>query len=331
MINHSRVALVGAFGGTYVSLAVTDIDELTISHFALLNSADFESPMQAIERYLKSLPSVPPKVGLSVAGSVVGDNVVMDHLPWRLNRNDIARHRRRSRLLRQRVRRAGAGAAESLRYELIEIADGDPVLRGTRLAVAVGTGFGAAALAWNGDTRIAVSGPSRHAHFAPPPVFGLDLPEVYAGGSVITAEQVFSGRGLLALYQALAARGGTEPTLTTAPDVTRLALAQEDPAAVEALQLTTTWLGGLVGDLALTFGARGGVYLGGGMLANIVPVLTAPEFRDAFLGTGERRAYLEPIAVNVIKTGADAGLRGAAIALQQSLPARPARATMRAS
>ena len=60
MVDHSRVALVGAFGEIYLSLAVAG--ELTISHFALLNSSDFESPMQAIERYLKSLPSVPGKV-----------------------------------------------------------------------------------------------------------------------------------------------------------------------------------------------------------------------------------------------------------------------------
>ena len=53
MTDHSRQALVGAIGGTYISLAVTDIDELTIANFALLNSADFDNPMQAVERYLK--------------------------------------------------------------------------------------------------------------------------------------------------------------------------------------------------------------------------------------------------------------------------------------
>lgn len=331
MVDHSRTALVGALGGTYVSLAVSDIDELTVSHFALLNSADFDSPMQAIERYLKSLPSVPGKVALSVAGSIHRDRVVMDHLPWRFNKNDIRAATGADHVTLVNEFDGLALALPSLsRYELIEIADGDRVLHGTRLAVAAGTGFGAAALTWHGDTRIPVSGQSRYVHFVPTPVHGLDLKKVYAGGGSISAENVFSGRGLVALYRALSERGGVAPGLLTAPEITRAALANEDAAAVEAVGLTSTWLAGFVGDLALAFGAHGGIYLGGGMLSNIVPLLKAPEFRDAFLGDGERRAHLAPIAINVIKTGADAGLRGAAIALSQSLPARPARATMRA-
>ena len=68
MTDHSRQALVGAIGGTYISLAVTDIDELSIANFALLSSADFDTPMQAIERYLKSIPRCPDKIGLAVDG-----------------------------------------------------------------------------------------------------------------------------------------------------------------------------------------------------------------------------------------------------------------------
>lgn len=331
VVNHSRVALVCALGGTYVSLAVIDIDELAVSHFALLNSADFEHPAQAIERYLKSLPSVPSKVGISVAGSVSGDKVAMDHLPWHFDRNDIRAATGADHVSIVNEFDALALALPNLSpYELIQIADGSRTRNSTRLVVAAGTGFGASALTWSGDTRIAVSGPVRHARFTPPPVAGLDLSAVYAAGGPIAAEDVFSGRGLMALYRALAARENGDAALGTPPAVTKAALANEDPCAVEALQLTTLWFGTLLGDLALTFGATGGVFLGGGMFSGVVPVLKGPAFRDAFLGSGARRDYLTPIAINVIKTGADAGLRGAAIALAQSLPARPARATMRA-
>ena len=72
MTNNSRHALVGAIGGTYISLAIVDIDEYAVANFALLNSADFNNPMEAIERYMKSLPRVPDKVGLSVAGTSRG-------------------------------------------------------------------------------------------------------------------------------------------------------------------------------------------------------------------------------------------------------------------
>jgi glucokinase len=331
MINHSRVALVGAFGGTFVSLAVIDIDELTVSHFALLNSADFESPMQAIERYLPSLPSVPNKVALSVAGSVSGDRVTMDHLPWRFTAKEIRAAAAADHVCLINEFDALALALPNMsRFEVHELASGERVLRGTRLVVAAGTGFGAAALTWNGEARIPVSGPIRHTRFTPPPVPGVDLRQILSAGNDTTAEDVFSGRGLLALYRALSERDGSAPTLGSAPDVTKAALANEDAAALQAVQLSVAWLGTLVGDLALTFGARGGIYLGGGMLTSFVPFLKAPEFRDAFLGMGARNAYLAPIGMSVLKTGADAGLRGAAIALAQSLPTRPARAALRA-
>jgi glucokinase len=322
MIDHSRLALVGAIGGTYISLAVSDIDELTVSDFALLNSADFASPMEAIERYLKTIPRTPNKVGLSIAGDVEGDRAMMSHLPWAFTRNDI---------------RAATGAdyvcfvnefdalALSLphlsRYELTTVADGTPVLHGTKLAIGAGTGFGAAALVWTGEAWLPVSGPSRHLNITLPR--GLELERVLQRDGVASAETVLSGRGLVALYTALATRNGNTALLHRAPEITAAGLAHEDAAATEALELMAEWLGHLAGELALVFGAKGGVYLGGGFSSNIVPLLDTPRFKDAFAGRGGRRDYLGEIAINVIKTGADANMRGAAVALCRSLPARP--------
>jgi glucokinase len=59
------------------------------------------------------------------------------------------------------------------------------------------------------------------------------------------------------------------------------------------------------------------------MPSNIVPALQSRHFLDAFEGVGERRQYLGDTPIYVIKAGADAGLRGAAIALSNSLPVRP--------
>ena len=81
-------------------------------------------------------------------------------------------------------------------------------------------------------------------------------------------------------------------------------------------------LGHFAGDLALAFGARGGVYLAGGLASNIVPLLSTPRFREAFDGGGPRRDYLKEIPIFAVKTGADANMRGAAIALARSLPVR---------
>jgi glucokinase len=136
---------------------------------------------------------------------------------------------------------------------------------------------------------------------------------------LVSAGEVLTGRGLVALYSAV--RG--KRTKLKPEQITKAGLSGEDADAGRALNFMAIWLGRFAGDVALHFGAAGGVFLAGGMPANMVPALQTGRFRDAFEGGGDRRAYLGTVPVNVIKAGADAGLRGAAIALANSLPAHP--------
>ena len=118
-----------------------------------------------------------------------------------------------------------------------------------------------------------------------------------------------------------------------AKQIAAFGLSGEDPVATRALQIMATWLGRVAGDIALLYGARGGLYMGGGLVANIIPALQTGHFREAFESRGERSAYIAKVPVKVIKTAADAGLRGAAIAMARSLPSHPAasRPTARAA
>src|SRR5690606_32711266 len=101
-------------------------------------------------------------------------------------------------------------------------------------------------------------------------------------GGRISAEQILCGRGLVNIYQAVAAADGKPDTLTDPAAVTGSGLDGSDPIAVEALDIFVTCLGRLAGDLALIFMSRGGVYLTGGIVQKIVPALTNGRFRAAF-------------------------------------------------
>jgi glucokinase len=124
-------------------------------------------------------------------------------------------------------------------------------------------------------------------------------------------ERLLSGPGLGILHAILS--DGAEPLLP-ASEVTARALAGTDPAARKALNLFVAWLGRFAGDLALVYGAQGGVYLGGGIAPRIAGILASGRFRAAFQDKGRLRPYLAPIPTYVVTTP-DAGLRGAAIAL----------------
>ena len=99
------------------------------------------------------------------------------------------------------------------------------------------------------------------------------------------------------------------------------ALARSDAAAEAALDHFVTWAGRFAGDVALLYGARGGVYLGGGIPPRILGALTTGRFRAAFEAKGRMSAYVAAIPAYVILSG-DTALKGAAAALGAALASR---------
>ena len=178
-----------------------------------------------------------------------------------------------------------------------------------------GTGLGVAALVDSPAGRVAVATEGGHVTFGAVNRDELALlRQVVPDPGYLGAEEILSGRGLVALYRALSGRteGGFR-----APDIVERALTNKDPLATRTLAQFVAWLGRFAADVALAHGARGGVYIAGGIAPNIVDAMVTGAFRAAFDNKGSHSAYVASIPIHVIKTGADAGLRGAAIALSQ--------------
>lgn len=320
MTNYSRRALVGDIGGTNMRFAITDIDELTISDFALLSSGDFDDPREAIERYLKTVPDRPDMVALAIAGPVSDGYATMTNRPWIFDREQIRAVTGAKHVHFVNDFEALALALPHLTdYDLIRIGGGGPAADAPMVVLGPGTGMGVAALVNSPAGRVAVATEGGHVTFGARNPEELELlrrivPEPDFPG----AEEVLSGRGLVALYRALSGRTEGE---FRAPDIVERALADKDPVATQALGQFVAWLGRFAGDIALAYGARGGVYLGGGIAPNIVELMATGAFRAAFDDKGSHAAYVSAIPVHVIKTGADAGLRGAAVALAERMEA----------
>jgi glucokinase len=115
----------------------------------------------------------------------------------------------------------------------------------------------------------------------------------------VSAERVVSGVGLENIYQAIIALDALAFTPRSAADITRCALSGER-VAHEALATFCALLGSFAGNVALTFGARGGVYIAGGISPRIVDFLSRSEFRHRFEAKGRLRPYLEAIPSSVI-------------------------------
>jgi glucokinase len=116
----------------------------------------------------------------------------------------------------------------------------------------------------------------------------------------VSIERVLSGQGVENLHSALLELDGLSEDKRAAPEISQAALSGGDRHARRTLDLFCSLLGSAAGDLALMFGARGGVYIGGGIVPAMVDHLAHSDFRRRFENKGRLSAYVKEIATRVI-------------------------------
>ncbi|WP_145479508.1 glucokinase family protein [Stenotrophomonas rhizophila] len=127
----------------------------------------------------------------------------------------------------------------------------------------------------------------------------------------VSVEHALSGPGLMNLYRALCAIEGQPAVLATPDAITAAAVSNQDVLARQSLEVFCGLLGSTIGDMALQYGAHGGVYLAGGILPQIREFLLNSSFVARYLNKGPMREALERIPVKVVEHG-QLGVIGAA-------------------
>jgi glucokinase len=184
--------------------------------------------------------------------------------------------------------------------DLVSLGLERPAGAGPKLALGPGTGFGAAALVPVEERWAVVSTEAGHAEFGPLDEAEMALwPLLERVAGRITAETILSGPGLLRLYKAICAGRATTPRCAAPVEVT--ALAENDEIARAALDVFGRLLGRYAGDLALIFGATGGVYLSSGIAPDILELLRRPGgFRAAFEAKAPHAEWIAKIPTFVV-------------------------------
>ncbi len=317
----SERAIVADIGGTNARFAVADLSTLQLSDFQSFSCAEHESIVEAATSYAKSLAHPPKKAALAVAAPVTGETVDFTNSPWSFERKALARAMGLDGLL---VLNDFQALAMSLPYiaaeDLAQIGGDKPVEKATKLVLGPGTGLGTAGLVWSEAGWVAVPGEGGHINLAPVHLGHLPLlNRMMSDREHLSAERVISGLGICDLYRCVAAERGGKAEDLEARDIVERATSASDPIAVETLEHFVAWLGSFAGDAALMLGARGGVYLGGGIPMRILDILKKGEFRRRFEAKGRmREAFLAAIPVYVICAKAPA-LQGAAAALREAI------------
>lgn len=178
--------------------------------------------------------------------------------------------------------------------------------------IAPGTGMGTAGILPVDGRYYAFAGEGGHRDFAPTDETGYRLHRflVKKYGRHVSVERVCAGNGFQVLLEFVVSEGIAQagPSLRKQLDrggdrnavIARAGVRRTDPAARAALSLFVTSLGAVAGDLALTVGATGGVWIGGGIAPKILPALAEKRFLAAFRNKGRMKPYMEKIPVRVL-------------------------------
>jgi glucokinase len=126
------------------------------------------------------------------------------------------------------------------------------------------------------------------------------LAELAQANTHVPYDHVLSGPGLLRLYGALCRVERLPAVLQEPAAITAAACAGTNVRAAETLELFCGWLGSFLGDLAMLYGATGGIYLAGGFLSQIVEFVERSTFVSRFLDKGVMRPFLQTVPVHVV-------------------------------
>jgi glucokinase len=233
---------------------------------------------------------------------VLDGEIEFTNLDWQISEGDLLAH-----FEFEAVKLINDFAAQALacpRLHPEELRAIGPKMRGGAdcplVVLGAGTGFGVAGLARadRGDVAIATEG--GHAAFAPTDELEVEVwRRLTARHGRASIERLLSGPGLYELYTAMAAIEGKDAPLTDERAVT-VAGNSGDALASAALDRFCDILGSVAGDLALSFGARGGVFISGGIAPRLADRLDAGGFRARFEDKGRLAPYLREIPTSLV-------------------------------
>ena len=240
--------------------------------------------------------------GIAIANPIGGDQVRMTNRDWAFSIEETREQLDFSTLL---VVNDFTALAMSLRHlsgnQLDQVGGGASQPNSVLGLVGAGTGLGVSALIPTADRWVTLGSEGGHVNFAPSDERELDLLRYcWKKYPHVSAERLISGPGMALIYAALSERAGRSQGARSAPDIVAAALAGADPIAVETVDCFCAMLGTVAANLAVTLGALGGMFIGGGIVPRLGKHFHASSFRARFEAKGRFSNYLAQIPTYVI-------------------------------
>src|SRR5450830_464407 len=271
----------------------------------VLQCDDFTGIVPLLRSYLADHPDINLNHGaLALANPVSGDYIRMTNRDWEFSTDEVRRALGLHTLLVVNDFTALAMSLPGLKpADLMQIGGGTPANNSVIGLLGPGTGLGVSGVIPTVDGFVTLGSEGGHTNFAPSDEREYSILQ-YAcqTWSHVSTERLISGPGMEIIYRAIAKRNGRQVRDLTSQEIMAGALTDKDPLCLEVLECFCAMLGGATANLAVTLGAFGGMFIGGGIVPRMGEWFAASPFRSRFEAKGRFTSYLSEIPTYVITT-----------------------------
>ncbi len=304
---------VADIGGTNARLAIASTLD-NEKHFVLKHTkqylcSDFDNFTDLLHEYYSEIQHLPPFGCIAVAGPVHDGKVSMTNLNWQLDEKDIE-----NAFPFQTFKIINDFESLSMSLDclpdtaLLTVKQSTPSSTRVRAVIGAGTGLGVAALLSSQDNTYSLPSEGGHVEISPRTNREHAVVDVLREKhGYVSAEDLLSGMGIGNIYQSLQLLDQISTPFNTSSqsilpaEISERAIKNSDPLAVETMTIFFALLGSLCGNVVLTYGAKGGLYLGGGILPKVFPLLDGSDFLTRFHEKGKMSHYLEDVPIYLIQ------------------------------
>ncbi|WP_426190068.1 glucokinase [Massilia sp. DWR3-1-1] len=240
----------------------------------------------------------------ALANPISGDLIRMTNRDWQFSTDEVRRELGLSTLLIVNDFTALAMSLPVLSGDsLLQVGTGAPAANAVVGVLGPGTGLGVSGVIPTLDGFVTLGSEGGHVNFAPADEreFAI-LQFAWKEWPHVSNERLISGPGMEIIYRALAERNGVAAAPRTSPEIISGALEQHDALCLETLECFCGMLGGAAANLAVTLGAFGGIFIGGGIVPRMAEWFASSPFRARFEAKGRFTDYLAQIPTYVIMT-----------------------------
>ncbi len=296
--------LLADIGATHARLAL-ETEPGALAAVRVLKCQDFDGFVPLLHHYLQDHRDIKlHHMALAVANPIEGDWVQLTNRDWSFSIEAVRRELGLHTLLVVNDFTALAMSLPDLAaHERMQVGQGEGQENSVIGLLGPGTGLGVSGLIPTADGFVTLGSEGGHVSFAPfdDREYAI-LKRAWQYWPHVSCERLISGPGMEIIYQALAERNGVAATCQSMQEILAGGLQQGDPLCLETMECFCGMLGSVAGNLAVTLGATGGIFIGGGIVPHMGEWFASSPFRARFEAKGRFSQYLSRIPTWVITT-----------------------------